>query len=376
MRLTMPAGCIKVAVYFFLLLMVKDSFGQPLNFIYKAGEEGYSCFRIPAMITTGKGTVLAFAEARRNNCGDAGDIDLIVKRSVDGGNTWGALEMIWNDSTNTCGNPSPVLDKRTGNIILLSTWNLGADHEKAIVNKTSRDTRRVFVLSSADDGNTWSVPIDITKDVKRDNWTWYATGPGSGIQIEKGKYKGRLVVACDHVEAGSKVSFSHTIYSDDDGKTWILGGTAPQGKVNESTVAELPGGKLMLNMRNSSEMRYRQISISKDGGRSWSDIYSDTTLIEPVCQGSLIRYDYPGKKKFMLFSNPASKTSRTAMTVRASYNKGKTWRWSKLLYSGPSAYSNLAVLPNGNIACLFEAGYAKAYEGIVFERIDLKEFNR
>ncbi|MEO9005292.1 MAG: sialidase family protein [Ginsengibacter sp.] len=369
-------NCIGTYICFLLLLLANTSFGQQLNFIYQSGEEGYSCFRIPAMVTTTKGTVLAFAEARKNSCGDAGDIDLVVKRSGDGGKTWSKLQMVWNDSANTCGNPAPVIDKKTGSIILLSTWNLGADHEKDIVNQTSKDTRRVFVLSSSDDGNTWSDPREITKDVKEDDWTWYATGPGSGIQVKKSKYKGRLVVACDHIEAVSKKYFSHVIYSDDEGETWVLGGTTPQDKVNESTVAELPNGNLMLNMRNFGDVRYRQVSISKDGGTSWSDIYADSTLIEPVCQASLIQYDYPGKKKFLVFSNPASKTSRSNITVRLSYDKGKTWELSKVLYSGPSAYSNVTVLSGGNIACLFEAGYAKAYEGIVFEEIGLNEFSK
>lgn len=371
-----PANFKKIINYFLFLLIGNTAVSQQLNFLYKSGEEGYSCFRIPAMVTTIKGTVLAFAEARRNNCGDAGNIDLVVKRSHDGGKTWSDLQKVWDDSANTCGNPSPVVDRKTGNIILLSTWNLGSDHEKDIINQTSKDTRRVFVLSSSDDGNTWTTPREITREVKKDNWTWYATGPGSGIQIKKGKYKGRLVVACDHIESGSKKYFSHAIYSDDGGKVWILGGTTPQDKVNESTVAELPKGNLMLNMRNYGDVRYRQVSISKDGGEKWSDTRADTTLIEPVCQGSLIQYDYPGKKKFMVFSNPASTTSRTNMTVRLSYDNGKTWPLSKVLYSGPSAYSNVAVLPDGNIACLFEAGYTKAYEGIVFEEIELKKFSK
>ena len=371
-----PANFKKIISYFLFLLIGNTAVSQQLNFLYKSGEEGYSCFRIPAMVTTTKGTVLAFAEARRNNCGDAGNIDLVVKRSHDGGKTWSGLQKVWDDSANTCGNPSPVVDRKAGNIILLSTWNLGSDHEKDIISQTSKDTRRVFVLSSSDDGNTWTTPREITREVKKDNWTWYATDPGSGIQIKKGKYKGRLVVACDHIESGSKKYFSHAIYSNDGGKVWVLGGTTPQDKVNESTVAELPKGGLMLNMRNYSDVRYRQVSISKNGGKGWSDIRADSTLIEPVCQGSLIQYGYPGKKKFMVFSNPASKTSRTNMTGRLSYVNGKTWPLSKVLYRGPSAYSNVAVLPDGNIACLFEAGYAKAYEGIVFEEIELKAFSK
>lgn len=348
---------------------------QELNFIYKAGENGYSCFRIPAIVSTTKGTVLAFAEARKNNCGDAGDIDLVVKRSSDNGKTWSPLHLIWSDSTNTCGNPAPIVDRKTGNVILLSTWNIGTDHEKAIHAQTSADTRRVFVLWSSDDGVSWSAPTEITKDVKPQNWTWYATGPGSGIQIQNGVYKNRLVVACDHSVAGEKGSYSHSIYSDDDGKTWMLGGSTEVG-VNECTVAEISKGNLLLNMRNSGPARCRQISTSNDGGKSWSPIIADTTLIEPVCEGSLISYNYHRKKRCLIFSNPASKTSRTNMTVRISFNNGKTWPFQKVFYPGPSAYSNVTILPNGEIACLYEAGYNKPYEGIVFQKASFKEFKK
>jgi sialidase-1 len=347
---------------------------KDLNNLYKSGEEGYKCFRIPALVLTSKGTLLAFAEGRKNNCGDAGDIDLVVKRSQDGGKSWSALRVVWDDSANTCGNPAPVVDKKTGHIILLSTWNLGTDHEKDIINQTSKDSRRIFVLRSEDDGLNWSTAVDITKDVKLPDWTWYATGPGNGIQIKKGKYKNRLVVACDHIEAASKKYYSHAIYSDDHGRSWKLGGTTPQDHVNESTVAEIARGKLLLNMRNFGSARERQTSISSDGGKTWGDISPDTALIEPVCQGNLISLDPSSKKPTLAFSNPANRGARTMMTVRISRDNGKTWPQKKLLYQGPSAYSNLAILGNGNLVCLYEAGIEKPYEGIVFEEIKMEEF--
>ena len=350
-------------------------FAQQLNHIYKNNEEGYKCFRIPALITTAKGSLLAFAEGRKNNCGDAGDIDLVLKRSEDGGKTWSELQVVWNDSTNTCGNPAPVVDQKTGNIILLSTWNLGSDHEKDIINGSSKDTRRVFVLSSTDEGRTWSGAKEITKNVKRDDWTWYATGPGRGIQLSKGKHKGRLVIPSNHVVAATKKNYSHVIYSDDLGSTWNLGGITPQDSVNESTVAELSNGRLMLNMRNASKSRHRQIAISKNAGKSWSAIYPDSTLIEPVCEGNLIQYKFPGKKECLLFSNPASTSSRTQMTIRISYDNGKTWPFKKLVHEGPSAYSCLTVLPNGNLGFFYEAGYQKPYEGIVYEEINLADID-
>ena len=339
------------------------------DFVYRPGEAGYTCFRIPSVITTAKGTVLAFAEARKNDCSDAGDIDLVVKRSADGGKTWGALEVVWNDSTNTCGNPAPVIDERTGAIVLLSTWNRGEDREKAIHNRTSLDTRRVFVFFSTDDGHSWSAPKQITDDVKPADWTWYATGPGRGIQLEQGRHKGRLVIPCNHVVAGTNQSFSHVIYSDDGGKRWKLGGIA-QDSTNESTVAELGNGDLLLNMRGSGRRKARQVALSTNGGKRWRHGYSDTTLIEPVCEGSLIRYRFAGKKDCLVFSNPANRTARRNMTVRISYDDGKTWPVQQPLYEGPSAYSCLTVLPNGNIGCLYEAGVQKPYEGIVWTEVD------
>jgi sialidase-1 len=363
----------KSACCFLLVLLSAQILkSQELNHLFKQGENDYKCFRIPVIVATNNGTLLAFAEARKNGCSDTGDIDLVLKRSSDGGKTWGALEVVWNDAENTCGNPAPVVDRNTGNIILLSTWNLGTDHEKDIIALKSRDTRRVFVLRSTDDGRTWSAAREITKDTKKDDWTWYATGPANGIQIQKGKYKGRLVIPCDHIEAVSKKYYSHAIYSDDGGETWKLGSSTPQDQVNECTVAELSGGKLMLNMRNYNNTRLRQVSISKDGGHSWSDLKGDPALIEPVCQGSLLNYREAGKK-VLAFSNPASREKRVNMTVRLSFDHGKTWKYSKVLYEGPSAYSSLAVLPNGNLACLYEAGVKNPYEGIVFREIPLSE---
>jgi sialidase-1 len=348
---------------------------QTLNHLYRAGEGGYACFRIPAIITTTRSTVLAFAEARKNNCGDAGDIDLVVKRSTDGGKTWSSLQVVWNDSANTCGNPAPVVDAKTGKIVLLSTWNLGTDHEKQIIAGTSQNTRRVFVLSSSDDGVNWTAAREITQHVKNSGWTWYATGPGRGVQISWGKYKGRLVIPANHITADTKQNYSHAIYSDDAGENWKLGGVTKQDSVNESTVAELKRGVLMLNMRNASKKRERQVAISKNGGKTWSDIKADPTLIEPVCEGNLLRYSFRGKKDALLFSNPASKTARTDMTIRISYNNGKSWPARKLLYGGPSAYSCLTVLPNGNIGCYYEAGLQKPYEGIVYEEINIADIN-
>ncbi|MFK7849254.1 MAG: exo-alpha-sialidase [Rhodothermales bacterium] len=347
------------------------------EYIFQAGAEGYACFRIPAIVSTLEGSLLAFAEGRKRGCSDTGDIDLVMKRSEDNGITWSALSVIWDDGENTSGNPAPVVDKTTGTILLLSTWNLGSDREPQIISLESEDTRRVFVLSSSDNGETWTVPEEITENVKLPEWTWYATGPGSGIQLTKGPHAGRLMIACDHIEAVTDHYYSHVIYSDDHGKTWQLGGSTPQHFVNESEVAELEDGSLLLNMRNyAQDERHRKISHSYDGGDTWSDLQSDTTLIEPICQASLQRYQFSDEgQSILLFSNPASKTKREHMTLRASFDDGKTWPKKLLIHAGMAAYSDLVRLPGNYIGIFYEAGPDQdhGYQGIAFERIALSE---
>lgn len=356
---------------FSIVLMVIGAFHSSaqesaLNYLYKAGDNGYACFRIPAVVRTTKGAILAFAEARKNNCGDAGDVDLVMRRSGDGGKTWSPLMVIWDDGSNTCGNPAPVLDEKTGTIILLATWNLGTDHESDIIAQKSQDTRRVFLLSSSDGGLNWSKAREITANVKLPEWTWYATGPCNGIQLRSGKYKGRLVVPCDHIEVGTKKYFSHAIFSDDGGANWTLGSSTPTDEVNECTVAELKKGQLLLNMRNYNSKRYRQTSLSIDGGMSWSALQQDSSLPEPVCQASLIRLWQAGHKPVLAFSNPATQKKRERMTIKWSYDQGKTWPKSLLIYAGPAAYSNLVELAAKKIGLLFEAGIKSAYEGIAW----------
>ncbi len=347
---------------------------QPLGIpVFISGQAGYSGYRIPALAVTAKGTLLAICEGRRNSRSDTGDIDLLVRRSTDHGKTWSLQQVVWDDGGNTCGNPCVVVDRDTGRIWLLTTWNCGDDHEGSIIAGTSKDTRRVFVTNSNDDGVTWAKPVEITADVKQKDWTWYATGPGSGIQIEHGPHRGRLVIPCDHIEKDSKHYYSHVIYSDDHGKSWKLGGSTPEHKVNECEVVELADGRLMLNCRNYSAQRYRQIVFSDDGGLTWNNQRHDETLIEPICQAAIELYRWPsqGKPGVMLFSNPASTAGRRHMTVRASFDNGKTWPVARVLNPGPSAYSDLAVLPDGQIACLYEGGTDYDVQHMMFANFSL-----
>jgi sialidase-1 len=340
--------------------------------VFVSGQDGYHTYRIPSIIRAQNGALLAFCEGRKSAGGDSGNIDLLLKRSTDGGRTWSAQQIVWDDADNTCGNPCPVLDESTGTLWLLLTHNLGTDHEKEIAARTSKGTRTVWVASSTDHGATWTKPVEITSTTKDPSWTWYATGPGVGIQLKHGPHAGRLVIPCDHnyddPTLKKHLSGSHAIYSDDHGKTWKLGGTI-RPIVNECQVVELADGRgtLLMNMRSNSGRNLRAESISSDGGITWTPPADAPALLEPVCQGSIIRH----ASGLLLFSNPAAKT-RINLTVRASADDAKTWREVAVLHAGPSAYSNLVSLSATEAGCLYERGEKRAYEKITFARFSVK----
>ena len=317
--------------------------------VYVGGQEGYHTYRIPAVLVTQQGAVLAFCEGRKNSGADDGDIDLMLRRSTDSGKTWGPMQKIWDDGEHTIGNPAPVQDRANGVIWL----------------PFCRDNDRVFVTHSTDDGLTWAEPAEITKQVKPVGWAWYATGPVHAVQLKSG----RLLIPCNHSLAGDENQYSHVIVSDDHGETWKLGGTL-LAKTDECTAVELQDGRVYLNMRSYHGNYRRAIAWSGDGGETWSDVQFDQTLVEPVCQGSACRLSTTdnGGKHRILFSNPAN-PERVQMTVRVSYDEAQTWAAGQCVHWGPSAYSDLCVLPDGAIGLLYEKGRKDAYETITFARI-------
>ncbi|MCH8830850.1 MAG: exo-alpha-sialidase, partial [Planctomycetes bacterium] len=275
--------------------------------VFVSGTEGYHTFRIPSVIVTKKGTLLAFCEGRKTSRADLGNNDMMLKRSTDGGKTWGKLQLVYEEGGDrkiTIGNPTAVVDRETGVILLLF----------------ARQTRDVLLTRSVDDGKSWSKPVDITQQVTKPNWKFYVVGPGVGMQIRSGPHKGRLVIPAYHRLTADKsgASRSHVFTSDDQGKSWQLGGSVGP-HTNECQVAEVSeGGKsiLLINTRNHwarsggrRELAGRRITAeSRDGGKTWSQPTFDKTLIEPTCQASLLRYVRPnrGKMSRLLFANPAS----------------------------------------------------------------------
>ena len=218
---------------------------------------------------------------------------------------------------------------------------------------------------------TWTKPEDITATAKKSDWTWYATGPGCGIQLKTG----RMVIPCDHSLVGVKGnSRSHVIYSDDHGATWKIGGIVDR-RVNECQVAERADGSLILNMRNcprgANDTYQRAVALSYDGGLTWASFRFDPALPEPMCQASLVRHGgAAGTGNLLVFANPAG-AKREKLTVRLSNDGGDTWAASKELWPGPAAYSALTVFPDGSIGCLYERGEKNPYARIAFARFAL-----
>jgi sialidase-1 len=328
-----------------------------LEDLFVSGQDGYTAYRIPVLLAAGPGTLLAFCEGRKDSFEDHGNIDILLRRSEDGGRTWGDRRVIRDDGQDTAGNPCPVLDASTGAVWLLHC----------------RNNRRVLVISSRDRGISWSAPVDITGEVSRPDWTWYATGPGHGIQLRGG----RLLIPCDHKQASADprdASFyhSHMILSDDHGASWKIGGVLG-ARTNECTAVELEDGSVCLNMRSYHKKARRAVARSTDGGASFTEVELDPALIEPTCEASLFRLSSraTGGRSRVLFSNPAS-TERKDLTVRLSYDECRTWPVSRLLQPGKSAYSDLAVAPDGAILCLFERGEKTPYERITLARFTLE----
>ncbi|QDT38819.1 sialidase family protein [Stratiformator vulcanicus] len=346
--------------------------------LFKEQQGGYYAYRIPSLLVTRSGVVLAFCEGRKIGRSDAGDIDLLLRRSEDNGRTWSRPEIVFEEGGDlpiTIGNPCPVVDQSTGIIWL----------------PFCRNNERVMLTHSTDDGQTWAKPRDLGSEVLQEDWKWVATGPGVGIQLAASPHAGRMLIPCDHrdrvrVPDDTRTrSFSHAMISDDHGETWRLGGVTESGP-NECQAVELNDSRVLLSARMAQKRTgYRGISYSKDGGDSWSKIEYDRELPDPVCQASIIRIsplDTDGDatdEVELLFSNPAvvpptgrlHLPSRKLMTVRLSRDSGETWTESRVLHRGPAGYSCLAELQDGSIGCLYENG-DKHYR----QRLTFARFNR
>jgi sialidase-1 len=355
---------------------------RPGDVVFTGGKEGYACYRTPALVISSKGTVLAFCGGRVNDHRDEGDIDIVLKRSTDGGRTWGPLQVLANDGPNPCKGPIPIV-LPSGRILLLYLWN------KFIPSKDDRTTREVYVMSSDDDGLTWSEPRNITSSVYRKGWRWYGLGPCHAIVKQREPHKGRIVVPARH-NTDDGPTYPHVIYSDDDGGTWHIGGIVDRAKATESTIVELSDGSLMINCRNQkNNENHRLVAVSRDGGESFGPARLEKAHPEPRgCQGSLAFHSLNEEtgRGNIIFSNPANEEIRSDGTLQLSTDDGETWT-SRYRYAPAAApyftgYSDIAVFADGSIGVLYERGeYAEGeskgerYNEMAFVRVPFERLS-
>ncbi|MFF4571662.1 exo-alpha-sialidase [Streptomyces sp. NPDC001410] len=348
--------------------------------LFKASQDpGYACFRIPAIVRTTDGTLLAFAEGRVLNCGDAADIDLVVKRSTDGGRTWGPLQVVNEGAGDTHGNPAPVVDRDTGRIWLAQTYNTGRKDGASCSVPCDRSPHLQY---SDDDGVTWSEPRDLSPEILPADWnSWYATGPVHGIQLTHGRYAGRLVFGVNtETWDGSRVSANHAalIVSDDHGGHWRIGATdtwpiAADGtfrqKPSELTLAEHTDGSVLVSGReqDGTDLGHRTQAVSRDGGGSFAAPFRDLPdLYTPQVQGSMLRV---GDR--ILLACPADPDRRRTMMIRSSYDGGRTWDSvdrGTVVTTDWSGYSDLVRVDHDTVGLMYEGGAVDARDEIRFAR--------
>jgi sialidase-1 len=327
--------------------------------LFEAGG-GYPSIRIPCILALPDNTVLAVA-AGRSRVSDWADIDMILRRSTDGGKTWGPVTVLADAGTDVADNPVLLWDRDTKTVHFL--------HQV--------DYARVYHRQSADGGKTFSPAVEITPQLgafkENYNWTVIAPGPGHGIQLKNG----RLVVPV-WLAAGKQLASGHgrahqpsvttSIYSDDHGKTWQCGGILPDTlkNMNETVAVPTDDGGVMFIIRNGEPGAYsKAVSRSPDGATGWTKPELNKALYSPICFGSALRISGAPDKSRILFCNPDSHVNlrpnrsgngraRMNLTVKLSYDEGRSWPASKVIEPAHSSYSDLAMLPDGTILCLYE----------------------
>ncbi len=338
--------------------------------IFKKGDAGIAEFRIPSLITTINGTVLAVCDGRVDRSGDVpNNIDLVMRR-LEKGKEWSPITRIVDFAgKHGAADPSLVQDKNTGRIFLFYGFCPGRNN---VTEGANRDRRHLMLqyVSSDDDGQSWSTPIHIDYEIREDNWHSAWSSPGRGVQLENG----RLVIPCTIYKTDGHM-YSSLVHSDDHGNTWECSDVVAD--INEPTLVELANGNLMVNARNQIAPRKHRASITSiDGGLSWGEVKIEEQLPDPNCQGSLIRntFNVRGEElDLLIFSNNATSDGRKNLSVSISEDDGKTWKSKIRIHEGPSAYSCLTILPDGNIGLLYENGEKSPYERISFIKLKINK---
>lgn len=367
--------------------------------LFEAGQDGYAMYRIPGIIVTAKGTVLAYCEARLTSASDWGTIDIMLRRSTDGGKTWQPRTKVANVRGTKEKNPAALAKKVGKNTDV--TYNNAvafADRDGSVHMLFCLEYMRCFYIRSDDDGVTWTAPTEITQafEAYRPQYDWkvIATGPAHGIQLKSGRLVVPVWISTGTGGNAHRPSVTSTIYSDDHGKTWKAGQIAapdtPEWVIpNETVIVELADGRVMLNVRSESPTHRRLVTISPDGDTNWSTPRFDDALLEPICMASIVRVSgaKAGEKTRIAFANPhnldrddgkvaAGKSrDRKNLSIKLSYDEGQTWPISKSLEPSWSGYSDLAVLRDGTILCFYERGSSDGKSSTRTTHLTVARFN-
>ena len=358
---------------------------RPFVVIHRQGEHSCHTFRIPGIAVTNSGTLLAVYDMRYRSRRDLqGHMDIGLSRSTDGGKTWEKPRPIMDmgrhgglpEDQNGCSDPNILVDRATGEIIVSAVWTHGKPGTHQWKGRGSEPglelsrSSQFMMVRSGDDGKTWSKPENQTAKLKNPAWHLFAPGPGNGITMKDGTL---VMPTGGRDEKG--VPFSSLMWSKDHGKTWTLSSPA-RSNTNESAVAELSDGSLMLNMRDNrnrkdkSRTNGRAVSVTADLGKTWKVHPSDHgSLPEPVCMASLISHRLKDGRAVLFFSNPHHKSRRQNMTLQMSLDDGKTWNKPVLLDKNGGAYSSLVMVNDRTVGILYESSRAD----LVFQVIGLQE---
>lgn len=387
----------KTKTLFFFFLLITYQLKAQETLVFEGGKEGHKIYRIPAIINLPSGDLLAFAEGRVNGSDDYGDVNLVFKRSKDQGATWSALELLVDYDSLQAGNPAPVVDlfdpAYPAGVVYLF-YNTGNNHEYDI--RMNRGVREVWMIRSLDLGITWQNAINITsqthlpnnpefnpKYVSSADWRHYANTPGHAFQFQEGKYQGRIYIPANHSQGPPQEGFldynAHGFYSDDHGKTFKLSTSVTIPGSNESIAAPLSENRMIMSIRNQAgNIRSRILAYSSDGGVNWDESYFDPNLPDPVCQASILNIGTANGKTILAHSNASDTKYRNNLTIKISYDEGKSWPKSILVDANEAeknkswtAYSDLVHLQNQNqIGILYERNN---YQEIVFKKINWNE---
>jgi len=341
--------------------------------VFESGIGGYDTYRIPAIVRANNGTLLAFAEGRKDSSSDSGDIDLVLRRSFDNGLTWAPMQIVWSNDTGVAGNPCPVVDQSTGKIFLITNHQTPGSTQQTVRDGTFGQ-RTYHVQRSTNNGAAWTNPVRITATDVLDP-RWLAGGPNHGIQLLRGDRDGRLVVAGNHsIGSAWDTNRSHVLYSDDGGTTWRLGAVSGYNSsiyVSETAAVERLDGSIYFTTRDQygPSAGNRAYNTSHNAGESFDSPFRiDTTIIAPVCQGSILRYSstHTGDSENRIIqSYPFSPADRVNIMVRSSFDETATWNAGRVIYAGSSAYSDLVRTADSRIGLLYERDN---YSKITFAR--------